>query len=160
MTARALFLALLALLPAAGWGARLDDSLSPRQRVEVTSRWLHDGPGDWTEDQLNAMVAEVRAMEFRLKTAAYVGRNAEIYLTVPRVPLGLRIPTAMRLEWTARGRFASGSLVPGDRALLYRGKITESVTTEIFDFRIYYDARSAERGIEFDPVFEIEVVNP
>lgn len=160
MSARLLAIVLAALVPLAGWGARLDDSLSPRQRVEVTSRWLHDGPGDWTEDELNAMVAEVRAMEFRFRTAPFVGREAEIYLTVPRRPLGLRSPTAMRLEWTTRGTFASGALVPGDRALVYRGKISQAVMSEFFDFRIHYDARNVERGIEFDPVFEIEVVSP
>jgi hypothetical protein len=139
---------------------RLDDSLSPRQRVDTTPRWLYDGVGDWNEDQLNALVAEVRAMEFRLRTAAYMGKNAEIYLSIPQHVSGLKTPTAMRVEWTTRGLFSPGSAMPGNRALVYRGKITQAVMTDFFDFRIFLDARTSERGIEFDPIFEIDLVAP
>ena len=159
MTRRALLLALaIAWCATAAAATRLDDSLSPRQRVETTSHWLYDGVGDWNEEQINALVADVRAMEFRLNTAPYLGKTAEIYLTVPRHVIGLKVPTAMRVEWKTRGTFTPGSLVPGDRALVYRGKITESVMSDYFDFRIFLDARTSEGGIEFDPVFEIEIV--
>ena len=136
---------------------RLDDSLSPRQRVQATAQWLYDGIGDWNQDQLNAVVAQVNAMEFRLRTAPYIGKNAAIYLSLPQQITGLKVPTSMRMEWTTRGTFAPGSVVPGNRALIWRGKITGDVMSDYFDFRIYYDARTAERGIEFDPVFEIDV---
>lgn len=139
---------------------RLDDTLSPRQRVEATPRWLYDGVGDWNEEQLNALVADVRAMEFRLRTAPYVGKNAEIYLAIPQHVSGLKTPTAMRVEWTTRGLFSPGSVLPGNRTLVYRGKITQAVMTDFFDFRIFLDARTSERGIEFDPIFEIDLVAP
>jgi hypothetical protein len=159
MRARTFFLAVaLALsLPALG-STKLDDSLSPRQRVSVVTHWLYDGVGDWNPDQINALVADVRAMEFRLRTAPYVGRNAEIYLSVPLQVSGLRSPTGMRVEWTTRGLFSPGSVLPGNRALVYRGKITAAVMSDFFDFRIYLDARNWERSIEFDPVFEIDVL--
>ena len=137
---------------------KLDDSLSPRQRIDVVTHWLYDGVGDWNADQINALVADVHAMEFRLRTAAFVGRNAEIYLSVPLQVPGLRSPTAMRVEWTTRGVFSPGAVVPGNRALVYRGKITAAVMSDFFDFRIYLDARNRERSIEFDPVFEIDVL--
>lgn len=155
-----LFVAVFACCASAGAATRLDDSLSPRQRVETTTRWLYDGVGDWNEEQMNALVADVSAMEFRLNTAPYVGKNAEIYLTIPGHVSGLRVPTAMRVEWKTRGTFTPGSLIPGDRALVYRGKITASVMSDYFDFRIYLDARTSERGLEFDPVFEIDIVGP
>src|SRR6185312_7069104 len=97
---------------------KLDDSLSPRQRIDVVTHWLYDGVGDWNADQINALVADVHAMEFRLRTAAFVGRNAEIYLSVPLQVPGLRSPTAMRVEWTTRGVFSPGAVVPGNRALV------------------------------------------
>jgi hypothetical protein len=159
MLARALVVALgLATCGGACASTRLDDSLSPRQRVDTTTRWLYDGVGDWNIDQINALVAEVHAMQFRLRTDAYVGKNAEIYLTVPLQVTGLRSPTAMRLEWTTRGVFSPGTLVPGNRALVYRGKITAPVMSDYFDFRIFLDARTSERGIEFDPIFEIDLI--
>jgi hypothetical protein len=153
-----LFAAAFACCTFAAASTRLDDSLSPRQRVQTTTHWLFDGTGDWNEEQMNALVADVSAMEFRLRTAPYIGKNAEIYLTIPRQVIGLKVPTAMRIEWKTRGTFTPGTLVPWDRALVYRGKITQSVMSDFFDFRIFLDARTSERGIEFDPVFEIEIV--
>jgi hypothetical protein len=150
----------LALASSALASTKLDDSLSPRQRVDVVTRWLYDGTGNWNADQINALVADVHAMEFRLRTSPYVGRNAEIYLTVPLQVSGLKTPTAMRVEWTTRGVFSPGAVVPGNRALVYRGKITAAVMSDFFDFRIYLDARNRERSIEFQPVFEIDVLAP
>jgi hypothetical protein len=111
----AFFAAGLLLCGAASASTRLDDSLSPRQRVEATAHWLYDGAGDWNEDQINALVADVSAMEFRLRTAPYVGKNAEIYLAIPQHVKGLTTPTALRVEWTTRGTFSPGSVVPGQR---------------------------------------------
>jgi hypothetical protein len=125
--------------------------------VEATAHWLYDGAGDWNEDQINALVADVSAMEFRLRTAPYVGKNAEIYLAIPQHVKGLTTPTALRVEWTTRGTFSPGSVVPGQRALVWRGKITDAVMSDYLDFRIYFDARTSERGIEFDPIFEIDI---
>lgn len=159
MRRRLLLLAVgLALASSALASTQLDDSLSPRQRVDVVTHFLYDGVGDWNVDQMNALVADVRAMEFRLRTAQYVGKNAEIYLSVPLQVSGLRSPTAMRVEWTTRGLFSPGAVVPGNRALVYRGKITAAVMSDFFDFRIYLDARKWERNIEFNPVFEIDVL--
>ena len=98
--------ALLSLTAAAEASTKLDDSLSPRQRVETTARWRYDGTGDWNEDQINALVAQVSAMQFRLRTAPYVGKNAEIYLSIPQNVVGLKVPNAMRVEWTTHGTFA------------------------------------------------------
>jgi hypothetical protein len=152
----ALLAAALSLALCAQAATRLDDSLSPRQRVEASPQWLYRGAGDWNEDQLNAMVARVSSMQFRLRTAPYVGKEAEIYLSIPRQVKGLKVPTSMRVEWTTRGDFTPGAVIPGDRTLVWRGKITEPVMSDYFDFTIYFDARNWERGIEFDPVFEID----
>ena len=136
---------------------RLDDSLSPRQRVEATPKWLNTGDNDWTDEQINAMVAEINSMEFRLKTQPYQGKTARVFLTVSRLVKGLRSPVAMRVEWTTRGKFLPGSILPGDKALVFQGKITEAVMSDFFDFKIFIDGRYLDRGLEFDPVFEIEV---
>ena len=72
MFARGLILAAALVLAGPSLAStKLDDSLSPRQRVSVVTHWLYDGVGDWNPDQINALVADVRAMEFRLRTAPY-----------------------------------------------------------------------------------------
>jgi hypothetical protein len=138
---------------------RLDDSLSPQQRVRASTRWAYDSSGPLDNEKINLLISEVRGMEFRLKTAAYVGRQAKIYLKLPLVVRGLRSPAAMKVEWSGRGRFASGSVIPGDRTLVFQGTIRDPVFSEFLDFTIRLDARQIQRGLEFEPIFEIELAD-
>lgn len=152
-----------ALLCLAGAGAapaaaiRLDDSLSPRQRIDAQPQWEFNEDRDLSDDELNALVAVVPAFEVRLRTAPHLGRNASIYLALSRQTKSLRLPTAVRLEWTTRGRFIAGKVLPGDRALVFRGRIDAPVITEILDLRLHIDGRYLERGLELEPHFEIEL---
>jgi len=150
---------LLAFVPPAGAATRLDDSLSPRQRVEIVPRWVSESTsGRLSNEQLNALVAEVRQFEVRLNTAKYVGREAEIYLRLPVAIIGLHSPAGLRLEWRTRGRFASGSVRPGERMLLFRGAISQPVMEDTFDFVLHFDGRYIQRGLQFDPIYEIEIL--
>lgn len=136
---------------------RLDDSLSPRQRVEIVPRWVTES-GRLSDEQLNALVAEVRQFEVRLNTAPYVGKQAEIYLRLPVAIIGLQSPAGLRLEWRTRGFFAPGSVRPGDRLLLFRGRISQPVMGDTFDFVLQFDGRYIQRGLQFDPIYEIEIL--
>jgi len=136
---------------------RLDDRGSPRSQVNVESRWVHSGEG-LNPEQMNAMVATIPNLEFRLDTSAYVGKRARIYLVIPEFVQGLRGPNGMRVEWTTRGQFMAGAALPGQRALVYDGPIQRSSMQESLDLSVYLDARYLERGLRFDPVFEIDVV--
>jgi len=150
---------LLAFAGSAGAATRLDDSLSPRQRVEIVPRWVSERvEGPVSDDQLNALVAEVLQFEVRLNTAPYVGQQAEIYLRLPVAIVGLQSPAGLRLEWRTRGFFAPGSVRPGDRLLLFRGPITQSVMGDTFDFVLHFDGRYIQRGLQFDPIYEIEIL--
>lgn len=137
---------------------RLDDSLSPRRQVVMQPRWAYLGGDRLTEEQLNALVAELRGYEVRLNTAPYVGRDAEIFLVLPFTVPGVRTPSAVRLDWRTRGTFAAGSARLGDRSLVYRGRIAQPVMTEVFDLTLHMDARFIDGPFRFDPVFEIELV--
>lgn len=150
--------ALLCALALDAGGVRLDDSASPKRRLDVEPRWLHEqGPLD-TPERLNTLVATMRDVEVRLNTAAYVGRRGRIYLEMPQFVPGLGSPGAMRLEWRARGLFQSGSAIPGERKLLYDGPITQPQLTETFDFNVYIDARHQQAPLRFDPVFDLELL--
>ncbi len=152
---------LLAALALAAGGVlaapvRLDDSASPRARIDVSPRWLgeHESAGD--RDWLHAMVAEASNVEVRLDTRAYVGRRGKIYLAVPAQVPGLMSPTALRVSWLSRGGFASGEAIPGSRTLVYDGAISAPVTVVRLDFRFELDARFVGPGLRVDPYFEIE----
>jgi hypothetical protein len=146
---------MLAAAPALAAPKRLDDRGSPRSIVNVESRWLHSGEG-LSPEQLNAMVATVTNLEFRLDTSAYVGKRARIYLVIPECVQGLRSPSGMRVEWKPRGSFLAGSALPGQRVLVYDGLVQRPTLNEAFDLSVYLDARYLERGLRFDPTFEID----
>ena len=147
---------LVLALPAATAATRLDDSASPRTRVDVTSRWLHTQEGLTDPAQLNAMVAEVRNLEVRLNTSAYVGKRGRVYLTVPAATVGLQSASGMRVEWRTRGTLMAGTALPGTRAVVYDGPITKAVLADFMDFSLFLDARFVQTGLRFEPVFEIE----
>ncbi len=165
---RAATLALLCvlLLPEAQVGAqssrtqRLDDSSSPAARLMVTPRWMHDSAGrELSDDQMNALIAEVRGAEFRLDTEKFIGKQASIYLRLENPVRGLRTPSALRVQWTTRGKLRPGMLLPGERFLVFNGAVTEKRMVDFFDFTIQIDGRHLDGGLEFQPVFEIETVN-
>ncbi len=152
-------MALAATMPAGA--ARLDDSLSPRQNVDVIIDWRHNTNLDrLDEDQLNALYSNVRNFEVRLNTAQYNGMQARIYLGLPVVIPGLDDPAGMRLSWTTRGVFADGTVTPGTRSLLFQGLINSAVLIDILDFTIEIDGRSFNYPINFEPEYEIETIIP
>ncbi len=152
--------AALALLSGAVWSQvviRLDDSASPRQRVAVTPQWAFPD-ADEASQQLNLLRADISAFEVRLNTRAHLNRDVEIYLRLPLTIAGVRGPDGLRLEWQGRGRFVNGTIRSGERALVYRGRITEPVLAEILDLRLWLDGRQIDGGFQFDPIFELELV--
>jgi len=149
----------LACVPFPGaLAAKLDDSPSPRQRIDVRTRWLHDGDNLSDPKLLNAMIADVANLDVRLNTAAYVGKRGRIYMAVPQLVPGLRSPEGMRIEWRTRGMFQPGSVLPGGRALLYDGLIEKPITGDILDVSIFLDARDTGAGLRFEPRFEIDLL--
>lgn len=136
--------------------AQLDDSASPRQRVEVKPRWQYQGEDALSPERIGRMVVDVPNLEIRLDTAAWRGRNARIYLTLPPLVPGVSAPEGLRAEWRARGVMQAGSIAPGGRVLVFDGLIDRPQTVEFFDFTIYLDSRFTQRGIRFEPKFEIE----
>jgi hypothetical protein len=159
MRTRALFvsLALLAAAPVLA-ATRLDDSASPRARIDITPRWQYEDGDLAGTPRLHAMLAEAKNVEIRLNTSAYVGKRGRIYLVIPEFIAGLRSPDAMRVEWRTRGLFQPGTVLPGARALLYDGPISKPLTGDTLDFTIQFDSRFMAGGFRFDPTFEIDVL--
>lgn len=158
---RKLALACLALWASIATAEKLDDSLSPRQDIDVIIDWSHRGNlENLDEEQLNALTSTVNNVEVRLNTAQYVGRQARIYLVLPVIIRGLDDPDALRLSWSTRGVFSDGTVTPGARALLFDGVIIDPVMIDVLDFTIDVDGRSFNEPINFEPEYEIEAVTP
>jgi hypothetical protein len=152
---RRLLAAAVALFACAGAPAqKLDDSPSPKRRIDAEPRWLHNEGYIGSPERLNALVATVASVEVRLNTAAHVGKRGRIYLVMPQLVQGVSSPNAVRLEWRARGAFQSGSALPGEKALLYDGPVTAPITGDVLDFNVHIDARYQQAPVRFEPTFE------
>lgn len=134
----------------------LDDSASPRQRIEAKPRWQYQGEDALSPERIGRMVVDVPNLEIRLDTSGWRGRHARIYLTLPPLIPGVNAPEGLRAEWRARGVMQAGSIMPGGRVLIFDGLVERPQTVEFFDFTIYLDTRFTQRGIRFEPKFEIE----
>ncbi|TDJ17697.1 MAG: hypothetical protein E2O62_04935 [Gammaproteobacteria bacterium] len=154
------YLIILALLYSHNLSAaeRLNDSASPRQRVMVSLDWVERDiatidPGD----KLHAMVTHILGLEIRLDTSAFIGKTARIFLTLPTHIRGINNPNGMRMTWTTQGVFADGSVIPGNRSQIFQGEINDPVLLDIFNITLYINARYFTSGLEFNPIYEIEV---
>jgi hypothetical protein len=140
---------------------RLDDSASPRSRVQPQSVMSDEGRP--LEQSLNptAAIVQVGRLEYRLATARYVGSNARIYYVVPAQIEGLRSPAALRVEWRGDGVFGNGTARPGERQLVWTGTIRQPWMSATLDLSFQLDLRQTQfprsSDVGFEPHFEIEV---
>lgn len=135
----------------------LDDTLSPRSQVHVTPRWTYQvARGGTNSAALNSLVAHVDGLEVRLDTSAWIGKRVQIFMQLPLDMIGLRAPGAMRVDWTTRGTLLGGSARPGERSLVFKGKITGKELVDTLDLVIHIDARYMDSPIRIQPRFEIQ----
>jgi len=125
--------------------------------VVIAPRWAFDGNA-LSAEQLNTLVAELKAAELRFDLSRNLKSRVRIYLAMPALVKGLRGTSGLRVDWIARGSFQSGSASPGTRALVFEGLVTSVELVEQFDFTLTIDARSLQGQLGFDPAFEIEVL--
>lgn len=164
MNARALL-----LLPIVLWACvasaqpqRLDDSASPSGRVPAVVAL--DETGRPLDASPHAERAQLRfgRIEYRLATAAYVGKQVRISYVVPAMVPGLRSPQALRVEWRGQPPLASGSGRPGDRVPVWTGRVSEPWTQVALDLTAWVELRELTlRGSEpfgFECYFDIEVI--
>lgn len=150
------------VMPVLAQAERLDDSASPRSRVEAplilanTGGLLQDNP-----DATQAIMKFGR-VDYRLATAPYVGKQARIYYVLPASIHGLLAPDGVRLEWRGNGVFADGTAHPGDRVPVWSGRIDDVWMNEGLDLTMYVDLTairlSQGESFGFESWFEIEVL--
>ena len=156
------FLVLLACLQAAQLKAeRLSDALSQQQQINIEFDWKHHNAGDELDrKEFNAVVAHARNVNTRLDTADFVDTLARIFLGFPVQVRGLNNPQRLSVSWTTNGLFQNGEVTPGNRRLIFEGRITEPVMQDIFNFTFELDARFLSDMLRLEPIYEIEIISP
>ena len=140
---------------------RLDDSASPRSRVQA--RVVLSDEGRPLADSQRPTFAQVTfgRVDYKLSTGRYVGRQARIYYVVPAFIAGLRSPAGLLVEWRGSGLFASGRARPGERSLVWSGVVPGPWMSEGLDLAFRVDLRELQLQRDgrfgFESYFEIEV---
>ena len=147
--------ALLGTLPAQAAPVRLDDSLSSQPRLQMRQEWRDTYPNRGRRPDLLGVLARA-SVEVRLKTSAYVGRNARIFLVLPTLANTGALPPDLLVEWRTRGVMRAGIGAPGSRTLVFEGRVAAPITGDWFDFYVTADSRTVGNNVQFEPYFVIE----
>ena len=149
---------LLGLVPASAQQVfTLDDSASPRSRVDAR---LEDSP----LQQRSGPIVHVRfgRIDYRLATAAYMGRRARIFYVLPPVINGLLSPAGFAVQWQGGHLFANGTARPGERRQVWTGVVREALMGDTLDLSLALDARQLrpvpDANLSFESTFEIELL--
>lgn len=143
-------LAVTALQPASSVEAatyRVDDSGTLPVESTALLRWRQTAPSRTRDDALEG----VTAVAARLNLAPWIDQDASLYLVFP-----LQDNAATRVSWTTQGRLLPGEISPGDRVLVYRGRITSPVLEETLTLRIQADGNRLARVQQLNFHFEID----
>ena len=139
---------------------RLDDSASPRSRVQP--QFVMGNDGHPIADSFGATSATARygRVEFKLATARFMGRQARIYFVIPAAIAGLNSPAGLRVDWQGNGVLSNGFARPGERALVWSGTVREPWMSESLDLTLQINLRELRLppsgNLGFEPYFEIE----
>jgi hypothetical protein len=145
---------------------RLDDSASPRSRV--SPQWVTGPDGRALRDVNPQLPAPSSALlkfgrvDYKLSTAAYLGKKARIYYVVPAAIEGLRSAAALQVNWPAGKLFAAGTARPGERALVWTGTVGQAWMVDALDLSMQVNLRELRLPpngqLGFESYFEIEVL--
>lgn len=159
-----LALALTWCIGAAQAQQRLDDSASPRSQVSAVRVVSETGQPIERSLQARRAIAHFGLVDYRLATAAYLGRQVRIHFVVPALVPGLSRPSALLVRWRAQGDWASGSAHPGDRLLVWSGMVRDTFLNTRFDLVMELDLAGVHAGgasepqLGFSSYFDIEVM--
>lgn len=133
--------------PSMGRVFKVDDSGTVVLDPVLQMQWQPPGRRGST-----SLVSASTRVSVQLNLAQWVGRAGRIYMTLPRTPG----PT-VRATWRTGGALLPGTILSGDRALVYAGPVTSPVMRDLIDIALEADgARLAQpEALAFG--FEIEL---
>jgi hypothetical protein len=136
----------------------LDDSQSPRKQFNVKFEWANKGDlSTLDKDEYFLLKAQIPDVEVRLNTSNYIGKKARIYLTLPSQIDGFSGSRGFSLTWKTTGIFASGMTSPGNRSLIFQGRIESPLLIEFITFTLKLDANRLTGKLRYAPIYEIEL---
>lgn len=133
--------------PEPGRVFRVDDSGTVVLDPVLEMQWQPPGRGGST-----SLVSASTRVSIQLNLAAWIGRSGRIYMTLPRTPG----PT-VRATWRTGGTLLPGTVLSGDRTLVYSGTVTGPVIRDLIDIALEADGTRLSRPEALAFGFEIEL---
>jgi hypothetical protein len=99
----------------------------------------------------NIVSASTR-VSVQLNLATWMGQTGRIYMTLPRTSG----PT-VRASWRTGGGLLPGSLISGERSLVYAGPIGSAILRDIIDLKLEVDSTRLTSPESLSFGFEIEL---
>lgn len=131
----------------AGRTFRVDDSGTVVLDPFLEMEWQPDGAAGGS----NIVAANTR-VSVQLNLATWVGQTGRIYMTLPRTSG----PT-VRASWRTGGGLLPGSLISGERSLVYAGPIGSAILRDIIDLKLEVDSTRLTTPESLSFGFEIEL---
>jgi len=147
---RKLLAALLAVAPLAAAAAtfRVDDSATLPNEANTPMQWRSLAPNRAVGNAVDG----TSVFRVRLNTAPWLGKVGKIYMALPEQPIG-----TVTAEWSTQGRLLPGTLVSGNRTLVYSGPIRTPLLEDTIALRISADGRRLVSPQRLQFYFEIDV---
>ena len=134
--------------PAGSQAMRIDDSGTVVVDPVLAMRWQPAG-----RPASSPLVSGSTRVAVQLNLAAWSGQAGRIYMTLPR-----GAGPAVRASWQTGGTLLAGSLISGERALVYAGPISAPVMRDLIDITLEADASRLQQPEALSFGFEIEVM--
>jgi hypothetical protein len=131
-------------LPALAAPVKLDDTGTQLSPPNLRMAWRDVAAGS------RQMQAQARLL-VRLDTRAHAGRQARIYLVMPQDVGG-----ALVMHWQARGPLMPGSISPGERVLVFQGRIPGPVIEDQWSLLLVADGAWMSESRRLECSFDIE----
>jgi hypothetical protein len=127
---------------------RVDDSATIPQESSATLRWKQLAPSRGGDNTVEGATS----VQVRLNLAPWLKRNGRLFLVLPEQSLG-----QVRASWTTQGRLLPGSLMSGQRALVYAGPIMTPLIDETLVLKIETDGTRLGSAHRLNFHFEIDI---
>ncbi len=141
-------LAWLAAMPAIAATYHVDDSLSLPSNPATTMRWKSAAPTRANAD----VVVGATTVTIRLNLAPWLNKSGRIYMALTQQPtLG-----QVKAQWTTQGRLLPGTVLSGERTLVYSGPIRSPLVEDTFIVSVEADGKRLASPQRLEFTFEID----
>jgi hypothetical protein len=126
---------------------RIDDSQTQVLESTLAMRWQEFSPV-----ASNHTIEGNTRVHVRLNLSAWQGKVGKIYMVLPAQSIG-----TVQVSWRGQGKLLSGSLVSGQRSLVYAGPIQSALLDDVLALNLRADGRTVGSLHRLEFHYEIDL---